>query len=556
MLKEKSSISKDNVVLPFIAVAILYVLSGQLSFNLLNNSEGINCIGLFAPEGIALAFALYFGKRVVPGIFIGQFLLAYMNNIHLLTALEIAAINSIEALIGIYVFNKFKLNKELKTFRDAFGLIFIITLILQPFSAILSNTVLLLDDVHIFSKFYYAILSWWFGNVMGQFLLTPFLLLFFSHFKKIDFKDFLLTGALFGIYIYVLTIVITIENPFLLMCLTIPVITLIVSKKDILYGTFMSTIVAMIASYSVYFGIGAFHQSSSMDNIINYNVFIIAHMAVVLIVGILFDEQKRQKEILDITVKEEIKKNQLQQVLMLQQSRLAQMGEMISAIAHQWRQPLSVIGMSAFSIQNKIDLKKFDFDDKESQKKFLEFLEDEINDIHSYTQYLTGTIEDFTNFFKPDKEKELTKLNIPIEKALNILHSTIVRENVQVTLDIKTDNDINIYTYEVMQVVLNIIKNSIDNFVEKKIESPSINIRVIEDNNHFIIQICDNGGGIDEAILPKIFDPYFSTKSEKNGTGLGLYISKIVIEKHSAGLLNVENTLNGVCFEIILYGGR
>ena len=548
----ENSFLKDNFILHIATVAFLYVITGKLSFDLLNNSEGINCIGLFAPEGIALAFALFFGKRIIIGIFLGQFILAYTNNIHLLPALGVSAINSFEALLGIYFFNKFELNKELKTFRDAFGLIFIIIFILQPFSAILSNIVLFLDGVHLYEEFYYAVLSWWFGNVMGQFLLTPFLLLLFTHFPKVNLKEFLLFGMFFGIYIFFLTIILIIENPFLLMSLTIPIVTYIVSKKGILYGTFMSVIVAIIASYSVYFSIGAFHLSSSINNIINYNIFILAHMAVVLIVGIIFDEQKRQKMILHETIQKEVKKNHEQQILMLQQGRLAQMGEMISVIAHQWRQPLSVIAMSAFSIQSKIDLVKFDLDDKKSQINFLNFLQDEMKDIHNYTQYLTGTIEDFTNFFKPDKEKESTRLNIPIEKALSILYPHIFKENIQVFVSNKSTEFINIYTNEVMQVILNIIKNSIDNFVERKINNPTIMINVYEDNNQFIIQISDNGGGIEEKILANIFDPYFSTKSEKNGTGLGLYISKTVIESHNKGLLNVKNIDNGVCFEIVL----
>ncbi|MDX1809583.1 MAG: PAS domain-containing sensor histidine kinase [Sulfurospirillaceae bacterium] len=242
--------------------------------------------------------------------------------------------------------------------------------------------------------------------------------------------------------------------------------------------------------------------------------------------------------------------------LLLQQSRLAQMGEMISMIAHQWRQPLSVIDMTAFDIQNKIDLKKFDLNDQASQKTFLKFLEESLSDIDRYTQYLTGTIEDFTNFFKPNKEKEVTTLNIPIEKALNILDTTTRRESVDVEIDINTTSSLHIYTYEVMQVVLNIVKNSIDNFVEKKVTNRQIRISADEHENQFSIKICDNGGGIEESVLEKIFDPYFSTKTEKNGTGLGLYISKIVIENHSSGMLNVSNTRDGVCFEIILYGDK
>ena len=123
---------------------------------------------------------------------------------------------------------------------------------------------------------------------------------------------------------------------------------------------------------------------------------------------------------------------QKKEQLLLGQSRLAQMGEMLTIIAHQWRQPLSVIGMSAFSIQSKIDLEKFDFNNEESQKKFLQFLQNEMNDIHNYTQYLTGTIEVFTNFFKPNKQQEATTLDIPIEKALNILNTMIKKEDIKI----------------------------------------------------------------------------------------------------------------------------
>ncbi|MGB7401228.1 MAG: PAS domain-containing sensor histidine kinase [Arcobacter sp.] len=251
-----------------------------------------------------------------------------------------------------------------------------------------------------------------------------------------------------------------------------------------------------------------------------------------------------------------IKEIKKKEELLLGQSRLAQMGEMLSIIAHQWRQPLSVIGMSAFSIQSKIDLEKFDFDNKESQKKFLQFLQNEMDDVHNYTQYLTGTIEDFTNFFKPNKEKESITLDVPIQKALNILNSMIKKENIEVKLDIQTNKSINIYTNEMMQVFLNIIKNNIDNFIERKISNPQLVICIQEDNNRFTVSICDNGGGINEAILEKIFHPYFSTKDEKNGTGLGLYISKIVIENHSAGILSAKNTDIGACFEIVLFEGK
>jgi nitrogen fixation/metabolism regulation signal transduction histidine kinase len=109
-----------------------------------------------------------------------------------------------------------------------------------------------------------------------------------------------------------------------------------------------------------------------------------------------------------------------------------------------------------------------------------------------------------------------------------------------------------IYQNEVMQVILNILKNSEDNFLEKNIKNKNISISTYKKENEYIISICDNGGGIENEILPNIFNPYYSTKIEKNGTGLGLYMSKIIIEEHNSGLLNVNNLNDGVCFDIVL----
>lgn len=265
-------------------------------------------------------------------------------------------------------------------------------------------------------------------------------------------------------------------------------------------------------------------------------------------------QTQAQLENLNETLQERVEKGveeiQIKEKLLLQQAKFAQMGEMIAMIAHQWRQPLSVISMTAFSIENKLDLNKFNFDDTNAQKTFLNYLQTELRDIQKYTQYLTGTIEDFSNYFKPDKMKEFTTLQVPIEKALLILKS--VTKDVAIDVHIHTDTKIEIYTYQLMQVILNIVNNSIDIFNEKEINSPKIVIEVEENSHNQVIKISDNAGGIDESLIDKIFDPYFSTKEDKNGTGLGLYMSKILIENHSGGSLSVENNTSGACFKITL----
>jgi signal transduction histidine kinase len=228
------------------------------------------------------------------------------------------------------------------------------------------------------------------------------------------------------------------------------------------------------------------------------------------------------------------------------------MGEMISMIAHQWRQPLSAIGNSVLGIQSKLSIGKFALDKKEDRIKFLEFLDKKHTNITEYVHSLSETIDDFRNFFKPDKQKEKISLSSPINRALKIVETSMSSKNIDIDLDLQVEDELLIYQNEVMQVILNILKNSEDNFMEKNIDNPKIKISTSKENDSYIIEILDNGGGIPEDILPRIFDPYFSTKNEKNGTGLGLYMSKIIIEEHNNGELSAFNIDDGVCFRMEL----
>ncbi len=247
-------------------------------------------------------------------------------------------------------------------------------------------------------------------------------------------------------------------------------------------------------------------------------------------------------------VEENIKKEKLLQ----QQSRLAQMGEMISMIAHQWRQPLSAINSAILSIETKLALGKFDLKTKAGVDKCLDFINKRHNNVIDYVRTLSETIDDFRNFFKPDKQKEKASINSSIQKALKIVSSSMSSKGININTDFQTDKELDIYPNELMQVILNILKNSEDNFKEKHISNANIAIKTYEKNNATIIEICDNGGGIPKNILSNIFDPYFSTKNEKNGTGLGLYMSKVIIEEHHKGILEAYNKDNGACFKITI----
>jgi PAS domain S-box-containing protein len=261
---------------------------------------------------------------------------------------------------------------------------------------------------------------------------------------------------------------------------------------------------------------------------------------------------KELEEQLAIKVLEEVEKNKEKDHMLAQQSRLAQMGEMISMIAHQWRQPLASISSVAVSIKLKIALEKYDFSNQEGIDKFLNYLETELDDVETFVDVLTNTIDDFRNFYKDEKQSIQALINEPINKALNIVKPQLEAHRVQLIENFSTKTPIKLFESELLQVFLNIFKNAIDNFIEKNTIDPMITITTEDVLDKVIITICDNGGGIDNSIIEMIFDPYFSTKSEKNGTGLGLYMSKTIIEQHHGGKLTVKNKDAGACFYIIL----
>jgi len=168
--------------------------------------------------------------------------------------------------------------------------------------------------------------------------------------------------------------------------------------------------------------------------------------------------------------------------------------------------------------------------------------------ISQYSEHLSATIDDFREFFKPNKKMSNTTYNEVIQNVLNIIETSIVNKNITIAKNLNSKEIFNTYFNELKQVLLNLIKNAEDVLLEKNINNPTITIET--KNNSLIVK--DNGGGIAENIIDKIFDPYFSTKSEKDGTGLGLYMSKMIIEEHCNGKLTVSNDKDGAVFKIIL----
>jgi len=230
------------------------------------------------------------------------------------------------------------------------------------------------------------------------------------------------------------------------------------------------------------------------------------------------------------------------QEIMIAQSRHAAMGEMIGMIAHQWRQPLSIIAMVVDNVAMDIELEELN---EEACRAGAE-------DILAQVNYLTKTIDDFRDFFRPDKQYEETKIVDVINEAHSMIEASFHNNDVIIEVQNESESIITLYSRELLQVIINLLKNAKEALISNTETNRWIRIRIYDENSEVIIKLCDNGGGIAPEVMPRIYEPYFSTKDEKTGTGLGLYMSKTIVEKHLKGTIIAENIDDGVCFTIQL----
>jgi signal transduction histidine kinase len=257
---------------------------------------------------------------------------------------------------------------------------------------------------------------------------------------------------------------------------------------------------------------------------------------------------------IDIDLTEQVKKDEeLKQKdkILAFQSKMASLGEMLDNIAHQWRQPLSSISASASSLKLRSTL---DCLDEES-------LNDSIDSIVKATTYMSNTIEDFRNFVKGTHEKKSFNLYDIIKYSLELLDGTIRKNDINIVLSIP-HNEIKLVSFpnELVQVLLNIIANAKDAMILNEIKKRYLFITIKEENKKVFIELKDNAGGIKEDILPKVFEPYFTTKHKSKGTGIGLYMAYKLITESMNGDIDVENTsylyedkeFTGALFKIVL----
>ena len=259
------------------------------------------------------------------------------------------------------------------------------------------------------------------------------------------------------------------------------------------------------------------------------------------------NELKELNQNLRIRVNQEIELKLAQQKeaeekkrMLLHQSKLASMGEMIGNIAHQWKQPLTELSLLFISLQLYF----------ERGKLTTQNLDKKVDEANKQISYMSNTIDDFRNFFVSGKEEKRYLVKEVVAQVNHLLSATL--NNNHIKFDIVIDDNFTLkgYPNEVAQAILNIVSNAKDIILERSIENGVITIKTYTDQNGHHITISDNAGGVTVSPIEKIFEPYFSTKHAKSGTGIGLYMTKVIIEKNNDGTINISNTDSGAIFSV------
>ena len=252
-------------------------------------------------------------------------------------------------------------------------------------------------------------------------------------------------------------------------------------------------------------------------------------------------ELKQLNETLEQKVKKQVESMRLKDQILFQQSKMASMGEMIANIAHQWRQPLGAISATNLLIKTKLLVDEFELSKKEGVEECKDFIDTKLDDIADYILTLSTTINDFRNFFKP--QKDISKFNLEelIQKSVKLLSANFQDNNIKIINKVKDTEMVGLEN-ELAQVIINILNNAKDALMQNEdLKEKLIFITSTKENDFIKISIKDNAKGIKEDIMDKIFEPYFTTKHQTQGTGIGLYMTKEIVQKHMHGTIEVNN---------------
>lgn len=305
------------------------------------------------------------------------------------------------------------------------------------------------------------------------------------------------------------------------------------NKEEFLYSDLLNKTI----NEEIYIGIRSKSWSKDFLDMLNFNIILITLSVFIVSFILAYYLAKIPKKLFD--------ELELQQDMLLRQSKVAAMGEMTSMLAHQWRQPLNIISILLQEMHFKKELEMLS--DEEFNKSF--------DKIQNTLTHMSSTIDNFRDFFKPKKNKSYFNIEEAIENSYDILKMKFDKDFIRFNLIknrkiIKENLILNSFEGEFKQVIINILNNAIEALSTITKIDKFIEVSIDVKHDRFLIYIKDNAGGIKTKKIETIFEPYYSTKLEKNGTGLGLYMSKMIIEKNMNGKIKVENDKDGAIFII------
>lgn len=365
------------------------------------------------------------------------------------------------------------------------------------------------------------------------------LLIYLLRIKKNIYQAAVLTLVASGLSLFYFALITSVQDEFRLIWffITLFVSFMLLGKK---YGLLLMIVILTGIYYiETHYGIGL----SKLALFTFFNSFIIfaafSYFFLHKIENDAIHFQLLNKKLADTANKEKTQREEQEQML-LRQCRMANMGEMLDSIAHQWRQPLMHINSILMNMDNALEA-------KEDKKKYLN---SKIDEVASLTTHMSQTIEDFRSLFRVENEQDCFRIDEAVNDVLTLMKNGFNNINVM----FNTQNTISILGYrsELIQVIIILLSNSVEALNKYDNNHKEIIINVEDEEKHMILSIQDNAGGIEPESLANVFDPYFTTKKQSGGTGLGLYIAKIIVEHKMNGKISVDNSSTGAIFTLKL----
>lgn len=549
-----------------LAVAFMYFLSAK-SVSTLSLTEGGNVFAVWPPTGVALAALMIFGKRVSIGIFLGALAINY-SIVDFYTSLHIAIGNTVGPLFCMYILCRFGCEKNYLSSVENIVAFFLAVLVGSFITATNGVASLVIwGSIPLQVTLWDVWYTWFLGDLVGFVALTPLFLAIKLYYKSLYDVKILELSALTVSALFVAYVVFFAQTRnYPIAYMSLPVILWAVFRFNPLIPILMVNMFSIAAILGTLRGSGPFAGYDAYEALLLLQIYsTVSIVTVLLIVGVMNEREKIKTDLeeLNASLKQridvEIAKNQKQQSVMAQQGKMVAMGEMMGSIAHQWRQPLNAL---AIIVQDMRFAQK-------AGELTGEYMQNMVDKSMEQINFMSKTIDDFRNFFKPDKQKAAFDLFAAVMDSVKLVYAQFKTHAVDIkircaecsyeNMEYFNPNTVclNYYVFgyqnEFKQVVLNILSNSKDAIIESRgLNGGVIFIDIERDEDMISVKIADNGGGIPDAIIGRIFEPYFTTKEQGKGTGIGLYMSKMIVEDNMGGKIYCENKEDGAAFTILL----